>query len=449
MRDDAFYVYAHVNRCVRETTETVTRHFVWDGWNIVATVDVENATQNSSVTYYVWGPDVSGTLQGAGGVGGLLAVIRPDGTFFPCYDGNMLTNGVWSYAWDAENRMTGAASNGVPAVSNAYDHRHRRVRKATVAGTCLFAYDGRNLTAEVFVDSQTGATNVTRYLWGPDLSGTLQGAGGVGGLLAVIRSDGTFFPCYDANGNVTDYVDAYGAVRGHFGYDAFGNTVAMWGDLAHTFKFRFSTKYWDDETRSYYYGYRFYSPELGRWLSKDLIGELGGLNLYGFSGNDAVKHIDYLGKLKKEFKKLAEGEMIFAGTFGSVEPGLILIHECKCKNVKYDLQFHYTLRMLSKADTEGWKETPNEYPGESLDNWGTWTINQKYAFILGHEEKHVYWWRVFFDATVTILEHQESQEFASYEACNKYSEQVIDGVYKAYDAYIRKQRMHYFWEAGH
>ncbi|MDX9795036.1 MAG: hypothetical protein RBU24_16145, partial [Kiritimatiellia bacterium] len=70
-------------------------------------------------------------------------------------DGNMLTNGVWSYAWDAENRMTGAASNGVPAVSNAYDHRHRRIRKETAAGTRLFAYDGWNLTAEVFVDSQT------------------------------------------------------------------------------------------------------------------------------------------------------------------------------------------------------------------------------------------------------------------------------------------------------
>jgi RHS repeat-associated protein len=158
-------------------------------------------------------------------------------------------------------------------VSNAYDHRHRRIRKETAAGTRLFAYDGWNLTAEVFVDSQTGATNVTRYLWGPDLSGTLQGAGGVGGLLAVIRPDGTFFPCYDANGNVTDYVDAYGTVRGHFVYDAFGNTIALWGDLAHTFRFRFSTKYWDEETCSYYYGYRYYAPELGRWLTRDPLGD--------------------------------------------------------------------------------------------------------------------------------------------------------------------------------
>jgi YD repeat-containing protein len=88
----------------------------------------------------------------------------------------------------------------------------------------------------VVVDAQTGATNVTRYLWGPDLSGTLQGAGGVGGLLAVIRSDGTFFPCYDANGNVTDYVDANGTVRAHYEYSPFGETIAQSGDLADTFR---------------------------------------------------------------------------------------------------------------------------------------------------------------------------------------------------------------------
>jgi hypothetical protein len=43
-------------------------------------------------------------------------------------DGNMLTNGVWTYAWDAENRMVSASNtvSGV-AVTNAYDHMKRRV----------------------------------------------------------------------------------------------------------------------------------------------------------------------------------------------------------------------------------------------------------------------------------------------------------------------------------
>ena len=42
---------------------------------------------------------------------------------------------------------------------------------------------------------------------------------------------------------------------------------------------RFSTKYYDAETDLYYYGYRYYSPSLGRWISRDPIEEEGGLNL--------------------------------------------------------------------------------------------------------------------------------------------------------------------------
>jgi hypothetical protein len=47
-----------------------------------------------------------------------------------------------------------------------------------------------------------------------------------------------------------------------------------------------------------YYNYRYYSPELGRWLSKDSIEERGGANVYGFVGNDGLNKIDYLGKFE-------------------------------------------------------------------------------------------------------------------------------------------------------
>jgi hypothetical protein len=45
----------------------------------------------------------------------------------------------------------------------------------------------------------------------------------------------------------------------------------------------------------YYYGYRYYIPKLGRWLSRDPIGERGGNNLYGFVGNDGVNRVDAYG----------------------------------------------------------------------------------------------------------------------------------------------------------
>jgi RHS repeat-associated protein len=59
--------------------------------------------------------------------------------------------------------------------------------------------------------------------------------------------------------------------------------------------FRLSTKYHDDETGLVYYCYRYYSPELGRWLNRDPLEERGGLNLYVFVNNDPVGGYDLLG----------------------------------------------------------------------------------------------------------------------------------------------------------
>jgi hypothetical protein len=73
-----------------------------------------------------------------------------------------------------------------------------------------------------------------RYTWGPDLSGTAQGAGGVGGLLGVdsTASDGSqrlSLTCTEANGNIMALVDASSnQVIARFDYDPFGNTITRW-----------------------------------------------------------------------------------------------------------------------------------------------------------------------------------------------------------------------------
>jgi RHS repeat-associated protein len=61
------------------------------------------------------------------------------------------------------------------------------------------------------------------------------------------------------------------------------------------FDFRFSSEYFDSETGLVYYNFRYYSPELGRWLSRDPIGESGGENLYGMLDNDTINYWDWLG----------------------------------------------------------------------------------------------------------------------------------------------------------
>jgi RHS repeat-associated protein len=107
--------------------------------------------------------------------------------------------------------------------------------------------------------------------------------------------DEPLFPSCNANGNVTDLVDTNGAVVAHYEYDPYGNTIAQSGDLADANPYRFSSKYWDGEIGFYYYGYRFYSPGLGRWVSRDPIDERGGLNIYAFVINDPPNIVDNKG----------------------------------------------------------------------------------------------------------------------------------------------------------
>ena len=103
-------------------------------------------------------------------------------------------------------------------------------------------------------------------------------------------------PCYDNNGNIVRYLDANGNTVAQYTYDAFGRIAAQSGSLANSFRHRFSTKYFDPESGLYYYGYRFYSPALMRWLNRDPIGEEGGLNLYGYCVNNSLSRNDAFGQ---------------------------------------------------------------------------------------------------------------------------------------------------------
>lgn len=220
-------------------------------------------------------------------------------------------NGV-TYTWDSENRLL-SITDGTTTNTFTYDGNHRRVTKrTTVSGLVTqkthFVYDGWNVIEErTNYDTATTFTlstfALTRTLtWGTDLSGSLQGAGGVGGLIMSEEISGTtttaYHYHYDGNGNVTEVTDSSGNSAATYRYDAFGNTLVSTGTYATTNKYRFSTKPIDSEIATaplYYYGYRYYDPITGRWPSRDPIEERGGVNLYGFVENDGINSFDLLG----------------------------------------------------------------------------------------------------------------------------------------------------------
>ena len=212
-------------------------------------------------------------------------------------DGNLTQDGKWTYVWDANSRLTSmetiasAYSVGVPRekLEFAYDSQGRRFSKNVydwdtvsnsylLTSSFLFIYDGWNLIAEL--DASNLAIE-NSYFWGADLSGTFQGAGGVGGLLAVTNSfNSTYYPSYDGNGNVMGYYTSdTGATAAEFEYGPFGEKIRenIYDSIQSSgFAFSWSTKYKDVETELLYYGYRYYNSDSGRWLSRDPIDEQGG-----------------------------------------------------------------------------------------------------------------------------------------------------------------------------
>ena len=210
-------------------------------------------------------------------------------------DGGLVSFGDFDYVYDSASRLTEVWSNGVQVIENRYDALGRRVIKWTPDATRTFVYDGWLLVVER-IERSGGQLDQIDYWWGKDVSGTLDGAGGIGGLL-YLRKNGSevFVPLYDGHGNVVQYVDKQGGIVAEYAYDAFGNTIRKSGVKAGELKMRFSTKYHDDESGLYYFGRRFYSPRLARWLSRDPIEEDGGLNLYAYCGNNAVSNYDELG----------------------------------------------------------------------------------------------------------------------------------------------------------
>jgi len=239
---------------------------------------------------------------------GSVFLARTPETFVHDADGNLIQDGHWTYTWDGENRLvTMQALDSLPSaaklrVEYEYDWRGRRIGKTvkawsastyTNAYVLKFLYDGWNLVAELDANNVL----VRSYLWGTDLSGSFQGAGGVGGLLAInVATNGVHFPAYDGNGNIAGLISsASGAITARYEYGPFAEPIRVSGQVARAMPLRFSTKYLDDETGLYYYGYRYYNSSMGRWLSRDPIGERGGKNLYGFGRNSPITGVDPLG----------------------------------------------------------------------------------------------------------------------------------------------------------
>lgn len=250
-------------------------------------------------------------------------------------NGNLTSDGRRRFDYDPENQLIRVTLTNTAKSEFVYDGlARRRVRTEftwtnsawQATGEVRYIYDGGLVLQERHFDprisTNTPQLTVT-YTRGPDLSGRLQGAGGIGGLLAMTVKVGTNIPAHyyytcDAVGNITALMDTNRAVVASYFYDPFGNLLASTGPMAGQNLYRFSSKEYHPLSGTYHYGRRYYDPNLQRWLNEDPLGESGGINLYGFVGNNPLSLIDPWGlsddddDLDRRLEMAANGSAFFA-----------------------------------------------------------------------------------------------------------------------------------------
>jgi RHS repeat-associated protein len=241
---------------------------------------------------------------------GHLLVPQTPETFTYDADGNLTSDSLWTNTWDGENRRTVIESrSGVPAAARVRvqwthlpDGRWIERIVSTNSGTAYqpaftnrYVWDGNVLLA---VLNHTNGLELS-FLRGLDLSGTPQGAGGVGGLLFVghfASAIGYHAVACDGNGNVTALVNAAdGTESARYEFGPFGEPLRITGPMGKVNPLRFSTQFADDWTGDLKYLHRDYHADLGRWLSRDPIEEAGGMNVYGMLDNDPINFVDLYG----------------------------------------------------------------------------------------------------------------------------------------------------------
>lgn len=234
-------------------------------------------------------------------------------TFFYDAKGNLTYDGNRAFVYDDENQLIRVTQTNNWKSEFVYDGQmRRRITKEYTwsSGSWLqtnevhYVYDG-NLVVQERDLNNAPVVSLTR---GKDLSGSLSGAGGIGGLLArtEFASQTHSYFHSDGNGNVTVLIDANQLIAARYTYDPYGNILSMSGRLAGGNLYRWSSKEAHPNSGLVYYLYRFYDSNLQRWLNRDPLGEPGfedlrgrtarvrgdGPNYYAFVRNNPQNRVD-------------------------------------------------------------------------------------------------------------------------------------------------------------
>jgi RHS repeat-associated protein len=304
--------------------------FAYDTVARLTAISNKKSDNTTVISSYGYTNDPAKDLRATEAVtGGIVTAVIGSQTGYSYDMANKLLSATTpaTYSHDADGNMTGGLTQDGYVFSAQYNARNQltsyeytdnttAVRKTTYSYNgfgfleSINRYTDGGLTEQVqyvrdrsqVYQERSSANGTSDYIWGADYGG------GVGGLLGLKRGAAAYHYLYDGKGNVTGIIDAAQAPASGYSYDPFGLLLQKTGSLEQPF--RFSTKPFDEQTGLSYFGYRHYSPAIGRWMTRDPLGPQGGLNLYGFSGNNPVNRFDPNGLAYFAFRSLDQSSII-------------------------------------------------------------------------------------------------------------------------------------------
>ncbi len=182
-----------------------------------------------------------------------------------------------------------------------YDALGRRVIKreydsgdGTLIKTTRFVYDGSRVIEEYELNESGEQSLKTSYVHGEV----------VDEMVVRYEHDGEhvqeFFYLSDRSMNVQMLIDGVGEVVERYSYNAFGLRTVLQSSALVNNDFGFSGRRLDEETGLMYYRARYYSAEMGRFMSRDPLGYVDGLNMYAYVGNNPLNFVDPSGMIARD-----------------------------------------------------------------------------------------------------------------------------------------------------
>ena len=185
--------------------------------------------------------------------------------------------------YDAETHATLFGATTAPDMLAGYTSGGLRAWKQNRVGRTYFLYDGVAPIIEMDATGNTLATNT----FGP---------AGLISRKVTASATGTTFYAFDERGNTAQRIDASGNVLSSHIYDAYGIGLSLPSAPNDPFLFGGQAGYYTDgETGLVLCTFRYYDPQVGRWLTPDPASYGGGMNLYAYCQGNPTNALDPLG----------------------------------------------------------------------------------------------------------------------------------------------------------